>query len=165
MRMSLQSYEFATLRRRLARAGYRLTPQRWTVWAALQQLGGHPSAEGLYRQIQRTHPMVSRATVYKTLDLLVRVGLVTPLPAPDGVTRFDPGPPHVNLECVRCGRIEDAPDPQLLASVERLALRRGFRADRGVVVQGTCAHCGAQPADGKRRKPDSKPHERRKRHG
>lgn len=165
MRMSLQSYEFATLRRRLARAGYRLTPQRWTVWAALQQLGGHPSAEGLYRQIQRTHPMVSRATVYKTLDLLVRVGLVTPLPAPDGVTRFDPGPPHVNLECVRCGRIEDAPDPRLLASVERLALRRGFRADRGVVVQGTCARCGAQPADGKRRKPDSKPHERRKRHG
>lgn len=166
MRMSLHSYGFATLRRRLAQGGYRLTPQRWTVWTALQQLGGHPSAEGLYRQVRRTHPMVSRATVYRTLEVLVRVGLVTPLPTPDGIIRFDPGPPHVNMECVWCGRIEDAPDPQVLASVERLALRRGFQADRGVVVQGTCARCRAQPADGRQRKPDArKPQERRTRDG
>lgn len=155
---------FADLRRRLARAGYRLTPQRWTVWAALCEVGGHPTADRLYRRVRASHPMVSRATVYKTLDLLVRVGLVTPLPAADGVTRFDPGAPHVNLECVRCGRIEDVQDPQLLASLSRVARRRRFRADRGIVVQGTCARCG-RTGDGRRGRTDSKPHEGRKRHG
>ncbi len=162
--MSLQN-EFAALRRRLARAGFRLTPQRWTVWAALCEVGGHPTADRLYRRVRASHPMVSRATVYKTLDLLVQVGLVTALPTADGVTRFDPGGPHVNLECVRCGRIEDVQDPQLLASVSRLARRRRFRADRGVVVQGTCARCGGRTADGRRLRTDSKPHEGRKRHG
>lgn len=166
MRMSLQRYDLSTVRRRLAQSGYRLTPQRWTVWTALRQLGGHPSAEGLYRQVRRTHPMVSRATVYRTLEVLAGVGLVTPLPTLDGITRFDPGPPHVNMQCVRCGRIEDAPDPHVLACVVRLALRRGFQADRGVVVQGTCARCRAEPKSRRpRRLNGKKPQERRTQDG
>ncbi|MCS7234725.1 MAG: Fur family transcriptional regulator [Armatimonadota bacterium] len=162
--MSLQT-EFATLRRRLARAGYRLTPQRWTVWVALQELGGHPTAERLYQQVRASHPMVSRATVYKTLDLLVRVGLLTALPAVDGVTRFDAGPPHVNLECVHCGRIEDVQEPRVLAALSRLAGGRGFRVDRGVLVRGTCARCGGQTADGRRAGAGSESYEGRNGHG
>ncbi|MER3455775.1 MAG: transcriptional repressor [candidate division GAL15 bacterium] len=161
--MSLQSYEFALLRRRLVRAGYRLTPQRWTVWAALRELGDHPTAERLYRRVQRSHPMVSRATVYKTLDLLVRVGLLSPLPAADGVTRFDAGQPHVNLECVRCGRIEDVQDPGLLASLRRLVRRRRFRLSLSLLVRGICGRCDEPPSP--RGGADSKSHEGRKRHG
>lgn len=161
MRMILQSDEFATLRRHLTRAGYRLTPQRWTVWAALRELGGHPTAERLFDWVRRRQPMVSRATVYKTLDLLVRVGLVRPLPAADGVTRFDAGPPHVNLECVRCGRIENLREPGVLESLARAAQTRGFRVDRGVLVQGTCGRCGGRSATGRSNGTDSKPDEGR----
>ncbi|GBD29689.1 Transcriptional regulator PerR [bacterium HR32] len=141
MRMNLDSGHLAALRERLARAGHRLTPQRWAVWAVLQRLGDHPSAEGLYRAVRRRHPMVSRATVYKTLEVLVRVGLVAPLPTADGVTRFDAGGPHVNFECLRCGRIEDAHDPTSLLALDRLARRVGFAAYPAVVVRGVCQRC------------------------
>jgi Fur family peroxide stress response transcriptional regulator len=141
MRMNPDSGNLAALRQRLARAGHRLTPQRWAVWVVLQRLGDHPSAEGLYRAVRRRHPMVSRATVYNTLEVLVRVGLVVPLPAADGVTRFDPGGPHVNFECVRCGRIEDAHDPTSLLALDRLARRVGFTAYPAVVVRGLCGRC------------------------
>jgi len=163
--MVFQSDEFVTLRRRLARAGYRLTPQRWTVWAALQEVGDHPTAERLFQHVRRRQPMVSRATVYKALDLLARVGLVSPVPGADGATRFDAGPPHVNLQCVRCGRIQDLQDPTLLESLSRAARRRGFRLDRGVLVQGTCGRCGGRPGGSRSNGTGSKPEEGRTRHG
>ncbi len=141
--MSLDSGNLAALRQRLARAGHRLTPQRWAVWSVLQRLRDHPSAEGLYRAVRRRHPMVSRATVYNTLEVLVRVGLVVPLPSADGVTRFDPGGPHVNFECLRCGRIDDAHDTASLLALDRLARRVGFAASPAVVVRGLCRRCHA----------------------
>ncbi len=160
--MSIHNAGLAALRQRLAQAGFRLTPQRWSVWSALQGLGGHPSAERLYREVRRAHPMISRATVYKALALLCQVGLVTALPGADGAARFDLGPPHVNLACLRCGRIQDAVDAGLLAAVQRVAWRRGFRVEGGVVVQGTCSRCAAKSGHRKR---DPRPHEGREAHG
>ena len=55
---------------RLCERGHRLTPQRYAVVRALVEGGEHPCAEQLYHRVSDAYPMMSRATVYKTLDTL-----------------------------------------------------------------------------------------------
>ncbi|HEY8450454.1 MAG TPA: Fur family transcriptional regulator, partial [Bacillota bacterium] len=59
----------------LSSHGYRVTPQRLAIYEALVATDQHPSAEELYRQVKKRFPMISPATVYNTLQLLVRMGL------------------------------------------------------------------------------------------
>ena len=54
---------------RLRERGHRLTPQRYAVGRALVEGGEHPSAEQLFHRVSDACPMMSRATVYKTLDI------------------------------------------------------------------------------------------------
>jgi Fe2+ or Zn2+ uptake regulation protein len=61
---------------RLRERGHRLTPQRYAVVRALVEGGEHPSAEQLFHRVSDAYPMMSRATVYKTLDTLNAAGEV-----------------------------------------------------------------------------------------
>ncbi|MDE3077884.1 MAG: transcriptional repressor, partial [Chloroflexota bacterium] len=56
--------------------GYRLTPQRQLVWDAVRRSGRHVSAEEICAEIQKTIPSFNIASVYRTLELLEKVGLV-----------------------------------------------------------------------------------------
>ena len=91
----------------LSSHGYRVTPQRLAIYEALVATDQHPSAEELYRQVKKRFPMISPATVYNTLQLLVRMGLASETGFP-GETRYDGNPEvHINILCVGCRRIFD----------------------------------------------------------
>ncbi|MDR5683772.1 MAG: Fur family transcriptional regulator [Armatimonadota bacterium] len=133
-------------RRELAATGRRVTPQRLAVYGALRRARDHPSAEDVYRSVRRTHPTMSRATVYRALDLFASLGLVEVFRGADGVARYDPHPSsHVNLECAVCGRIEDVSDPGLQTLAQRTAQRVGFALAGLVVLRGRCRMCAAAP--------------------
>ncbi|MBX5493494.1 MAG: transcriptional repressor, partial [Chloroflexi bacterium] len=94
---------------RLRERGYRMTPQRMAVLRALLESARHPSVEEMYRAIRPAYPMISRATVYKTIATLKELGEVLELEVSDGHHRYDGyrAEPHPHLFCRRCGRIED----------------------------------------------------------
>ncbi len=62
---------------KLTKLGYRLTPQRMMVLSAIEGSDSHISAEEIYTQVIAKYPHVNISTVYRTLDLLKRLGLVT----------------------------------------------------------------------------------------
>ncbi len=62
---------------KLSEQGYRLTPQRIMVLSAIEDSDDHISAEEIYAQIVAKYPQVNISTVYRTLELLKRLGLVT----------------------------------------------------------------------------------------
>jgi Fe2+ or Zn2+ uptake regulation protein len=64
---------------RLRERGHGLTPQRYVVVRALVEGGEHPCAEQLFHRVSDAYPMMSRATVYKTLDTLNAAGEVLEL--------------------------------------------------------------------------------------
>jgi len=64
---------------RLRERGHRLTPQRYAFVRALVEGGEHPTAEQLFHRVSDAYPMMSRATVYKTLDTLNAAGEVLEL--------------------------------------------------------------------------------------
>lgn len=126
----------------LRKEGFRITPQRVAIVDYMLGTGSHPSAEELHAEIRKRHPMVSLATVYKTLELLKKKGLVRELDFPTGA-RYDSNvDEHVNLVCVRCGRIDDVDEASLGDLESRVAKKAKYSILGGrFELYGYCSQC------------------------
>jgi len=69
------------LRERCKKAGLAVTPQRLAIYQALHGSYDHPSPEALFDRVKPTMPSISLATIYKTLETLVAIGVASELPA------------------------------------------------------------------------------------
>jgi len=132
---------------RLREHGYRVTPQRMAIVEALLSARTHPTAEEVHHLVAQRFPMVSLATVYKTLRVLQSLGLVREL-HPSGQARFEVNPtPHAHLVCVRCGRVSDLPLSVDIRPPMDAAEAEGFEVwGYNLEVYGLCPACkGAGP--------------------
>ena len=129
---------------KLSRLGYRLTPQRIMILSAIEDSDDHISAEEIYAQIVAKYPNVNISTVYRTLELLKRLGLVTETDLGGGRVRYHPAEKghHHHLVCRECGAIIDL-DEALLAPLKGALLREyKFSADlRHLAIFGRCINC------------------------
>lgn len=123
--------------------GIPLTVQRRVVLELLAQHGDHPSAEEIYREVAGRLPGISRTTVYRTLETLVRLGLARRVSHPGGTARFDPiTRRHHHLVCIRCGRIFDWDDPRLDAlPLPEMRLEDFEISDFSIHFEGRCGEC------------------------
>ena len=133
----------------LRKHGFRITPQRRRVVEIVCTAPGHISANEVYDQIHAHNPQVNRSTVYRTLDWLENLNLVT---------RSDLGAGHViyelaargihhHLVCERCGAIFEVEDSALDGLRALLLERYGFKAEiRHLAIRGLCANCVAEQA-------------------
>ena len=133
-----------TIASRLGAQGYRLTPQRMMILSAIEGGDGHISAEEIYAQVAAKYPHVNISTVYRTLELLKRLGLVTETDLGDGRLRYHPAEKghHHHLVCTECGVVIDL-DESVLARLEDVLLHRyNFSADlKHMAIFGRCANC------------------------
>jgi Fur family peroxide stress response transcriptional regulator len=126
--------------------GFPLTAQRRVVFDALLARHDHPTAESLYDDVRVRLPEVHRATVYRTLDRLVSLGLATRVHRVGLAARFDPNVErHDHAVCVRCGAMEDVDSaPAGAAPLDAALVGRGFEVlGRSVQVQVLCPACRA----------------------
>jgi len=128
----------------LREQGYRLTPQRLMILSAIHSSDHHISAEEIYAQVCARYPNVNISTVYRTLELLKGLGLVTETDLGGGKFRYhsvEKGHHH-HLICRKCGRIFEL-DEAVLNPVEGTILRKyGFKADLShLAVFGNCVQC------------------------
>ncbi len=92
--------------------GYRMTVPRQAILSTLSKSKKHLSAEDIYLSVHKAYPGIGLTTVYRTLELLVRMGLVFKFDFGDGRSRYElaEGPNtnhHHHLVCRGCGRIID----------------------------------------------------------
>lgn len=127
---------------RLRSQGYRFTPQRKAIVQAVLENAGHPSVEEIYRQVWVNFPMISLATVYKTLDILRDLGEVVELPV-GGRTHYDGNPrPHVHLICERCHTVMDWSEEVSFPVPEESIVASGFHPRQYYLeVRGLCLRC------------------------
>ena len=129
---------------KLSELGYRLTPQRMMIVSAIENSDDHISAEEIYAQIVAKYPQVNISTVYRTLELLKRLGLVTETDFGGGRLRYHPVGKghHHHLVCQECGAII-ALDESLLSSLKNALLREyKFSADlKHLAIFGRCVDC------------------------
>lgn len=130
--------------RRLCREqGQRCTVQRQTILETVLDLDDHPTADQIYEIVERKIPSVSRTTVYRALENLAHMGLITKACHPGSAVRYDRRVEiHHHLICLRCGGITDITD----AALDSLNLPDtsgfGFEVqDFRVQLRGICRRC------------------------
>jgi len=129
---------------KLTEQGYRLTPQRMMILSAIENSNDHISAEEIYTQVVTKYPHINISTVYRTLELLKELGLVTETNLEEGRVRYHPADKghHHHLVCQECGAIIDL-DESVLSSLKSALFREyKFSADlRHLAIFGRCANC------------------------
>jgi Fur family ferric uptake transcriptional regulator len=130
---------------RLRDRGYRLTPQRQLVLEAVARLG-HATPEAVVAEVRRTATAVNISTVYRTLDLLEDLGLVSHAHLTHGAPTYHAAGPdrHIHLVCGTCGSIDELPPDRLAGLVDDLRRELGFTVNvEHVALTGRCADCSA----------------------
>jgi len=145
-------HETAGITGRLSEKGYRLTPQRLMILSAIESSRDHISAEEIYTQVVAKYPNVNISTVYRTLELLKKLGMVYEIDLGEGRIRFhaEGSGHHHHLVCQGCGKVIDI-DEATLSSLKEILLRDyGFSADlRHVGIFGLCRGCRRETRPGK----------------
>jgi len=128
----------------LREQGYRLTPQRRMILTTIHSSDHHISADEIYEQVHAKYPQVNISTVYRTLELLKELGLVTETDLGGGRFRYhsvEKGHHH-HLVCRKCGRIFELDDSALQPLEGTLLREYGFKADLShLAVFGHCLKC------------------------
>jgi Fur family peroxide stress response transcriptional regulator len=128
-------------------AGMNLTPQRVVIYRALLDSEDHPSPEALRDRVKAQLPAVSLATIYKTLDVLVELGLAAEVPVTGNTKRYDGNMGvHHHLVCTACGSVADTDD----VSLSRISLPKGLHGflpkGYSVHIRGLCSTCRNHPS-------------------
>ena len=133
--------------------GFRWTITRKAILDLLSKTSKHMSAQEIYDSLLKLYPGIGLSTVYRTLDLLSRMGLVNKLNIGEGKSRYEyrPGEEsehHHHLICTKCGRIIDYSDFldeefHLIRKIEKnLARKNDFVVkDYNIDFYGLCKNC------------------------
>jgi Fur family transcriptional regulator, ferric uptake regulator len=134
----------ARARDALRARGMRWTPQRRALLEVLVEASGHVTGAELIERARRRDPETTPSTVYRTLDVLEDLGLVSHSHGHDGREEFHVWPvsEHAHLACESCRASWEIEGPEALALTESLARTRGFAVNLShLTVSGLCADC------------------------
>lgn len=130
----------------LRRAELKLTPQRLMVLTALRHAPGHLTAAEVYEQVRAAYPYVDISTVYRTLNALKQLRLVTETDMGSGDLAYEwvREKPHHHLICSGCGSVTQLDHAYLERLGAELERDLGFAADLDhFAIFGRCAGCRA----------------------
>ncbi len=138
----------------IRRKGMRRTPQRESIVRLAFETDDHFTSEELFDRVRRKNINVSRATVYRTIALLVEAGMLREIDLGGDLKTYDPNfldkPSHNHLVCIDCGRVLEFEDSHLELLNDCLTRRMGFRPKRQSIkieacceqlrIKGSCPH-------------------------
>lgn len=114
----------------LRKNGYKVTPQRLAVYEAINHNPTHPNAEAIYKILQPNYPSMSLATVYKTMEIFAKIGVVQVLQCAEDAHRYDYNTtPHAHIRCEKCNCVIDM-------DMDQEELRQQAAEQSGFVVNG-----------------------------
>ena len=132
---------------RLRTRSVRVTPQRLAIAEAVLNSTDHPTVQQIYERVRNNFPSMTLATIYSTLGVLERSGLIQELPF-ERMSRYEPNmDPHVNLVCIACENVMDADSGQeaVVRLKNRILNESNFQvAWQRVDFYGWCPNCAAE---------------------
>ena len=131
----------------LRQGGVRVTPQRLAIAEAVLNSTDHPTVQQIHERVQQHFPSMTLATVYSTLGVLSKSGLIQELPFAK-LSRYESNlEPHVNLVCIQCGNVVDTHLGQeaVLRLKSLISQESNFDvAWQRVDFHGWCRRCAAE---------------------
>jgi Fur family ferric uptake transcriptional regulator len=129
---------------RLRARGLRWTPQRRVLLDVLATVDGHVTGAELVEGCRAVDPSTTPSTVYRTLDVLEDLGLVSHSHSADGREEFHvlPNDDHGHLHCIGCGQTWEIDTAEAASLVGAVAASRRFSVDLShLSIAGRCATC------------------------
>jgi len=127
----------------LKKEGHKLTPQRLLIWHILIE-GKHLTANEIHNKVKKKFKGVDLATVYRTLELLVRVGSVQESTFPIGPTRYEATEHvgHNHVICRVCGRVEHFEGDSVDKNIGKICAAKDYDAENTEIkLLSTCKAC------------------------
>ncbi len=132
--------------------GYRVTLPRRLIVQLLTNVTGHPNAKEIYLRINKKHPEIGLTTIYRTLDLLVKLHIINKFDFGDGLARYELSSictgHHHHIICSRCCQIIDYNDSfgekedYIQRLQEEISKKYNFAiSDHEIQFYGTCEKC------------------------
>ena len=133
-------------RRYLREQGLPITQQREVVADLVFSTPGHLSVEDIEAALRGLGERIGKATIYRTMEILVRSGLVKEHDFGEGFKRYEhlfgQGAAHAHLVCTSCSDVTELRSPDLLRLQEDSARAHGFEPSRyRMEIYGLCASC------------------------
>jgi Fur family ferric uptake transcriptional regulator len=127
----------------IEKKGLRRTGQRDMIVSVVFSRDEHFTADELFDRVRKTSHEISRATVYRTLSLLVEADLLREIDLGDQQKTYDPNftnkPSHNHIVCVDCGRVVEFEDSHIDLLNECVTRRLGFQPSRQTLkIEATC---------------------------
>jgi len=134
-------------REALRARGYRLTPQRELILAAVEKLG-HATPEAVLEEVHQSSSAINLSTVYRNLEVLEELGLVRHAHLSDRTSTYHSitEHEHFHLVCRKCQRVISVDTDVAAPLQERLRTDHAFEPDLGhLTVFGSCLDCEEHP--------------------
>ena len=133
-------------RRYLKEQGLPVTQQRMVIAQVVADTGEHLSVEEIESRLRDGGDRIGKATIYRTLDLLVRSRLVVEHDFGEGFKRYEhrltQEPVHEHLICLECGKVIEFQSWEVQEVQARITMRHGFQPTRHKLeIYGLCKEC------------------------
>ncbi|MBD31071.1 MAG: transcriptional repressor [Candidatus Marinimicrobia bacterium] len=119
----------------LKKEGLRHTIQRQAVWDEIKSNDDHRDAEQIYSALRKNNLNVSRATVYRTIDVLYKNNLIRKIELGDSPSKYENkvnSDHHDHIICVQCGRIDEFVDDKIESQQDKIIDKLGFKMIRHI---------------------------------
>ncbi|HRE47277.1 MAG TPA: Fur family transcriptional regulator [Aggregatilineales bacterium] len=128
----------------LRRAGYKMTIPRLTILEILEASEGDITAAELLTRVTERDPSIGRASVFRTLDLMIKLGIIWTTVQGGSTVHYMlmPSGHHHHIICTNCGVRIEFEDCGLMSLIENLEMRYGCRIDGHLLeLYGRCERC------------------------
>lgn len=121
----------------------RNTVQREIILNTVLNMDNHPSADEVYEELRYENPSISRATVYRNLELLSKLGKILYVEMPKGATCFDFNTSdHCHIRCAQCKKVFDIDIPEIPKIEYNNIDTKGFVVNGySISFSGVCPNC------------------------
>ena len=119
----------------LKKEGLRYTNQRQAVWDEIKSNEDHRDAEEIYNALRKNNLNVSRATVYRTIDVLYKNNLIRKIELGDSPAKYENkvnSEHHDHIICVQCGKIEEFVDETIETRQDAIIDKMGLKMIRHI---------------------------------
>lgn len=120
----------------------KLTPQRLGIFEILEGNTAHLSAEDVFKEIRKSYPAISFTTVYKTLEIMEKMGEIMKITIDEERKHYDPDTNiHHHIICSRCNKISDIKDDFIKPKLPKEILDEFTPSSYHISFYGTCKKC------------------------
>jgi Fur family ferric uptake transcriptional regulator len=144
--------EIERFREFIKERGLRNTPERELIITEIFSIHDHFDVDEVYLRLRRKRGRVSKASIYRTIPLLIESGLIKEVYFEDGHLHYEHvygHRQHCHLRCISCGRVIEFPDDEITRVQDRIARKYGFVVtSQRFELLGYCSQCVSERKSG-----------------